>query len=242
MIANSVSEYWFGYLLLFQDHLASIALLPQRALHAIKPQQSSTSATTKQPATSISSSSYKNSASWDTSGLYSQCHYKYIYCWMCARNKYANQNWHIYHTYQIFDGPIWKIYRYMSHIWRHYHQTYYQDYCTHMWHISLKKYHFHIANTAHTAYTLYGIKSWGFCNMPNKTNCDIYFKCYCLICARNKYAHQIGHKYAIYTKYLMVIYVRCMCLYEVNGINHVTRSPEYYLPYVTGKMAATLQI
>ena len=71
-----------------------------------------------------------------------------------------------------------------------------------------KKYCCHIANITHITKILHQHIDLTFLHTyQNTINCNSYFTWYFLVCARNKYAHQIGH-----------------ATYELTGIPHVTRS------------------
>ena len=48
------------------------------------------------------------------------------------------------------------VYRYIYHIWSHWHQPYSRAHCAHIWHISLNKNGCHIINIAHMNNMLYG--------------------------------------------------------------------------------------
>ena len=56
----------------------------------------------------------------------------------------------------------------------------------------------------------------------NTTNCNTYFSCYCQICARNKYAHQIRHICQMFYRLIWKMYTHICATYDVTTFNHVT--------------------
>ena len=86
------------------------------------------------------------------------CNFHFIwYCQICARNKYAYQTAKYWTGIDRGGMHIHKV-----HIWNHLHQPGNMEQCTHIWHITLKKYGFHIPNIPHIAKVLNGHEDWTF--------------------------------------------------------------------------------
>ena len=108
-------------------------------------------------------------------------------------------------------------------------ESYFTNYNSCYWHILLKKYVWHITIIDHTLINMFWHIDPTLVHMSQSKTCsNIYFTCYCHKCTRNRHAHQIRHICHIFDYHLWGMYVHIMyiyVLYEVTGINHVTRSP-----------------
>ena len=99
---------------------------------------------------------------------------------------------------------------YICHTWSHCHQPCNKEHCIHDLHHW--KYGCHAANIVHTTKIINWYQDLVFAYIcHNTSNCNIYFTCYCQICARNKYATQIGH--IPYILNIWWVYMGDICTY-----------------------------
>ena len=74
----------------------------------------------------------------------------------------------------------------------------------------------------------------------NTTNYNIYFSCFCKMCARNHYAHQITHKCLTFDRLIWKMYIQICATYEVTTNNHVTVSTVHIFDILMNKYACRI--